>query len=129
MLTRPPRLLQVAIAKIGDPRDYERNLKENIFNKVNTVIKPIEDEVLDESPNKLEEKKKFIQEEPKVNIIKAAAMAVDDDQYTPIKALSTFNYDWKIKARVSKKNEVKHWKNARSEGDLMNIELIDTNGD
>lgn len=48
--------------------------------------------------------------------------------YTPIKALSTFNYDWRIKARITKKYERKSWKNARSEGYLLNIELMDQHG-
>ena len=53
----------------------------------------------------------------------------DLDQYTPIKAVSTYNNDWIIKARVSKKFNVKTWKNARGEGKLLNIELVDVYGD
>ena len=34
------------------------------------------------------------------------------DNYTPIKALSTFNTDWTIKARVTKKCDIKEWNNA-----------------
>jgi hypothetical protein len=48
--------------------------------------------------------------------------------YTPIKALSTFTNDWRIKARVTKKHEMRHWKNAKSEGKLLNIELMDQHG-
>lgn len=51
------------------------------------------------------------------------------DIYTPIKALSTFNFEWKIKARIAKKGDVKEWKNTRSEGKLFNIELIDQEKD
>ena len=51
-----------------------------------------------------------------------------DEYYTPIKWLTTFTYDWKIKARVLKKSEIKRWKNPRSSGQLMNIELIDIDG-
>ena len=50
------------------------------------------------------------------------------DYYTPIKALSTFIYDWKIKARLTKKGIRKTYKNARSEGYFMNIELMDAHG-
>jgi len=35
----------------------------------------------------------------------------EEEAYTPIKALSTFNYDWRIKARVTKKGERRSWKN------------------
>ena len=52
----------------------------------------------------------------------------EDVVYTPIKALSTFNYDWRIKVRLTKKFEMKHWKNSRTEGCLMNLELMDTHG-
>ena len=51
-----------------------------------------------------------------------------EEPYTPIKALSTFNYDWRIKARCTKKCEVRRWKNQRSEGYLLNIELMDKHG-
>ena len=34
-----------------------------------------------------------------------------EEPYTPIKALSTFNYDWRIKARVTKKGERRSLKN------------------
>lgn len=37
-------------------------------------------------------------------------------------------FDWKIKARVTKKFEIKPWKNAKSEGHVMNVELIDSQG-
>ena len=32
------------------------------------------------------------------------------EYYTPIKALSTFIYDWRIKARLVKKSPRKEWK-------------------
>lgn len=51
--------------------------------------------------------------------------AEDDQSYTPIKSLNTFLFDWKIKARVTKKHAKKIWKNSRSEGTLLNVELID----
>ena len=51
-----------------------------------------------------------------------------EEPYRPIKALSTFNYDWRIKARVTKKGERRTWKNQRSEGYLLNIELMDKHG-
>ena len=51
-----------------------------------------------------------------------------DDQYTPIKSLNTFLYDWKIKARVTKKHNKKMWKNAKGQGTLLNVELIDNRG-
>ena len=50
------------------------------------------------------------------------------DLYTPIKALSTFIYDWRIKARLTKKGQRKSYKNARTEGYFMHVELMDSHG-
>jgi len=42
--------------------------------------------------------------------------------------LNSFNFDWRIKARVTKKHPRKQWKNAKSAGSLLNIELMDNMG-
>lgn len=41
------------------------------------------------------------------------AMGQTQESYTPIKSLNTFLFDWKIKARVTKKHNKKTWKNMR----------------
>lgn len=53
---------------------------------------------------------------------------ISEVHYTPIKSLNTFNFDWKIKARITKKHPKKAWKNAKTAGNLLNIELIDSYG-
>jgi replication factor A1 len=53
---------------------------------------------------------------------------MNDIQYTPIKSLNAFLFDWKIKARVTKKHQVRSWKNANTQGHVMNVELIDNQG-
>lgn len=50
-------------------------------------------------------------------------------QYTPIKSLNTFLFDWKIKARITKKHAKRQWKNAKGMGSILNIEMIDGKGD
>lgn len=55
-------------------------------------------------------------------------MKPDDIEYTPIKSLNTFLHDWKIKARVTKKHQMRFYKNARGDGSILNIELIDNQG-
>jgi ssDNA-binding replication factor A large subunit len=37
-------------------------------------------------------------------------------------------FDWKIKARITKKHPMRSWKNAKSSGNILNIELMDTQG-
>jgi len=49
-------------------------------------------------------------------------------EYTPIKSLNTFLFDWKIKARVTKKHQMRTYKNERGSGKILNIELIDSYG-
>ena len=51
-----------------------------------------------------------------------------EPEYTPIKTLNTFLFDWKIKARITKKHPIKEWRNAKSNGKLLNIEIIDNQG-
>ena len=58
----------------------------------------------------------------------ARASDIPSEAYMPIKALNQFSNDWKIKARVVKKGELRNWKNARGEGQLFNVDLIDREG-
>ncbi len=62
------------------------------------------------------------------NLVKAGGMSPSDDMYMPVKALNQFTNDWCIKARITKKNDVRSWKNQRGEGHLLNIDLIDKEG-
>lgn len=48
--------------------------------------------------------------------------------YTPIRMLNNFSRDWKIRARITQKGQKKEWRNARGEGVLLNMDLIDTEG-
>lgn len=52
----------------------------------------------------------------------------DGDQYMPIKALNQFSTDWRFKARVVKKPAIREYKNAKGEGKIMNLDLIDRDG-
>ena len=58
----------------------------------------------------------------------ARASDVPSDNYMPIKALNQFSTDWVIKARVVKKGDVRSWSNARGNGTLFTIDLIDREG-
>jgi len=59
---------------------------------------------------------------------RASIQPVEESYYTPIKSLNQFNSDWCIKARITKKADLRSWKNARGEGTLLNIDLIDKEG-
>ena len=47
----------------------------------------------------------------------------------PIEALSPYQNKWTIKARVSFKSDVKHWSNARGDGKLFSVNLLDESGE
>jgi replication factor A1 len=47
----------------------------------------------------------------------------------PIEGLSPYQHKWTIKARVTQKSEVKHWSNAKGEGKLFNMTLMDETGE
>ena len=50
------------------------------------------------------------------------------DAHMPIKALNQFNTDWCIKARVLKKAPLRSYRNAKGEGVILNLDLIDREG-
>jgi replication factor A1 len=49
-------------------------------------------------------------------------------QYHPIASLNPYHNRWTIKARVTAKSEKKTWNNARGEGALFSVDLLDASG-
>lgn len=47
----------------------------------------------------------------------------------PIDALSPYQNKWAIKARVTLKTDIKHWSNARGDGKLFSVNLLDESGE
>lgn len=58
----------------------------------------------------------------------AVAMNNSAQRYTSLKELSCYNNKWVIKARVSIKGEKRTFTNARGEGSLFSVDLIDESG-
>jgi replication factor A1 len=49
--------------------------------------------------------------------------------FTPVMALNPYQNRWKIKCRIASKAPIKEWSNARGEGKLFSLELVDSSGD
>ncbi|KAG8745613.1 Replication factor A protein 1 [Ceratobasidium sp. 414] len=47
----------------------------------------------------------------------------------PIEALSPYSNKWTIRARVTQKSDVRTWSNARGDGKLFNVNLMDDTGE
>jgi len=47
---------------------------------------------------------------------------------TPISALNPYANRWTIKARVTNKSEIRTWSNAKGEGSLFSVDLLDSSG-
>ncbi|PWN54342.1 replication factor-a protein [Violaceomyces palustris] len=47
----------------------------------------------------------------------------------PIEGLSPYQNKWTIKARVTSKSDIRHWSNARGEGKLFSVNLLDESGE
>lgn len=48
--------------------------------------------------------------------------------FTPISALNPYANRWTIKARITNKGDIRTWSNARGEGSLFSIDLLDASG-
>ena len=45
--------------------------------------------------------------------------------YTPISALNMYNNKWTLRARLVNKSDIRTWSNAKGEGSLFSVELLD----
>lgn len=126
-----PTLLFTGLTKqIGVPRDLEKNLEEpSYFEKadIDTSIPLSETKELKAKPQ-VDPKPAVENPEVMQQRISNVLGNVNEVHYTPIKSLNNFNHDWRIKARVTKKHDMRTWKNAKSEGFVFNIELMDSQG-
>jgi replication factor A1 len=48
--------------------------------------------------------------------------------YLPISALNPYANKWTIKARITSKSELRRWANAKGEGTLFSVDLLDSQG-
>lgn len=132
---------------IGDPKGYETLSKADFTKSLNLWFKRQKENIneTNEPQAKVETTKLTIPEKKQEAKVPAPepkeekkykskgfvsiASSEPVEEYTPIAALNPMSSNWMIKARVTKKGVPRHWKNFRGEGELLNIELVDENGD
>lgn len=56
------------------------------------------------------------------------SVAFDGRATIPISGLSPYQNKWVIKARVTAKPPIRHWSNAKGEGKLFSMDLMDESG-
>jgi len=62
------------------------------------------------------------------NTFKSSRKSIGEEPNTLIRMLNTFNYDWRIRVRVTKKQEIREWSNPKGTGKLFNVDLMDSEG-
>lgn len=61
--------------------------------------------------------------------VKKVAIPITPGSVIPISGLTPYSEGWAIKARVSSRSEVKTWVNAKGEGKLFSVTLVDGSGE
>ena len=118
-------------AKLGAPEDFKKVMEnpENfeMENKIDITVKESVKAVVAETPKPVVEAgapKQFYKKEPEMKV-QPKIEDLASNNYMPVKVLNTFTRDWIIKARVSKRGDVKTTRNG---GQLLKIELVDQFG-
>jgi replication factor A1 len=58
----------------------------------------------------------------------AASSGASASHITPIAQLNMYQNKWVIKARITSKSDIRTWSNAKGEGSLFSIDLLDSSG-
>jgi hypothetical protein len=109
--------IRLETTPIAIPQDHSEPKRGSMVYKPN--VNPYEDDFA-QSPASAQAAKNLNRK-----LVPAGSSAAMGELYTPIKALTTFIYDWKVKARVLKKFAPKEWTKANNSGKLQNLELVD----
>ncbi|XP_016960724.1 replication protein A 70 kDa DNA-binding subunit [Drosophila biarmipes] len=102
-------------SKIGEPVTYENAAKQDLAPKAAAASNP----------------KPAPKKEPAHNNNNNVAMnaSINSGMTHPISSLSPYQNKWVIKARVTSKSSIRTWSNARGEGKLFSMDLMDESGE
>lgn len=68
------------------------------------------------------------QQQQQPAVLGRAGSLEKEDLYIPIMALNQYSTDWRIKARIIKKGDMRTWNNAKGQGNLFSIDMMDAEG-
>ncbi|KAH8354298.1 hypothetical protein KR084_006171 [Drosophila pseudotakahashii] len=101
-------------AKIGEPVTYENAAKQDLAPKAAAPSKPVA-------------KREPAHNNNNNNV--AMNASINSGMTHPISSLSPYQNKWVIKARVTSKSAIRTWSNARGEGKLFSMDLMDESGE
>lgn len=61
-------------------------------------------------------------------VVKDDVASANSANIVPISAINPYSSKWTIKARITAKSDIRKWSNARGEGTLFSIDLLDSQG-
>ena len=151
ILKNPPQVFYtggVLTEAIGAPEDFVKNKDSGNFPDINLRIPAVNDttditgkfeknlRVSNRKSDHFEERKGMnheasrgqYQATSKLEQVQNSSSVDSGDTYMPIKALNQFNTDWCIKARILKKYDMRSYRNAKGEGVILTLDIIDREG-
>lgn len=127
ILKTAPTVLYKSVNLIGNPEEYVKRKQTNSFPAYETKI-PVRTEENDIEAAMESMKISLSDNEEEKTGGRTDWRKSDADLFMPVKVLNQFSSDWRIKVRVTKKYDVKRWNNARGNGELFNVDMVDQEG-
>jgi replication factor A1 len=131
-LTARRLIIVLALDVVGMPRDKindPKSLSEGASSKPDSMAAPVTAATSSVTATASKPVVPQQQQNQSMSSSQLSARTARANSIYPIEALSPYQNNWTIKARVTSKSEVKHWSNQRGEGKLFNVTLMDESGE
>ena len=134
-LTARRLIIILALDFLGMPKDKindPKSLSEGASSKPDSIAAPVvtaTSSVTTTASRPIVPQQQQQQQNQSMSSSQLSARTARANSIYPIEALSPYQNNWTIKARVTSKSEVKHWSNQRGEGKLFNVTLMDESGE
>lgn len=137
-------VLGTATQRLGQPKEFSKSgtapgtsapaAPAPMYNRTNTPHMAQQQQDVKPSPQRSAGHNPYTPPKSSMNrsnapIVQAnAAGTPGSTPITPISRLSLYQNRWTVKARVVNKSDIRTWSNAKGEGSLFSIELLDSSG-